>query len=226
MRGSVGDAVPMLAQVVEDNPGVSAFRAFLALASVEGDHERAQGMLEEFAAGGFALSPDNTWLTGMVEYAEAAIECRHARAAAGIFRELAPFADDVAFNGATCEGPVSHYLGGLAAVQGRYEEAESYFVQSATLCERMGAKFFGARTDLLWGRMRAERGDPGDTERPHVARSGPFGGGRSGVPHGAASCCGGDPRLEVSNSCGTEVVPASVGAPNAPYSGATIVSGA
>jgi len=164
MRGSAGDAVPMLAQVVDDNPGISAFRAFLALASVEGDVERAQGMLEEFAADGFALSPDNTWLSGMVEFAEAAIERRHARAAAGIFRELTPFPDVVAFNGATCEGPVSHYLGGLAAVQGRYDEAESYFVQSATLCERMGAKFFGARTDLLWGRMRAERGDPGDME--------------------------------------------------------------
>ena len=28
----------------------------------------------------------------------------------------------------------------------------------------MGARFFGARTDLLWGRMLAERGDPGDME--------------------------------------------------------------
>ena len=165
MRGSAGDAVSLVARVVEDNPGVPAFRAFLALASVEGDPGRTRELVEEFTAGGFALSPDNAWLDGMVEYAEAAIECRHVVAAEGILREIAPFADLVAFSSATCEGPVSHYLGGLAAVLGRYEEAGAYFVRSAALCEHMGARFFGARTDLLWGRMLAERDGPGDRER-------------------------------------------------------------
>jgi hypothetical protein len=33
------------------------------------------------------------------------------------------------------------------------------------LGERLGAKFFSARTDLLWGKMLADRHARGDTER-------------------------------------------------------------
>ena len=56
-------------------------------------------------------------------------------------------------------------LGGLATVLGRYDEADAYFAQSAAFSDRVGAKFFAARTDLLWGRMLAERRAPGDTEK-------------------------------------------------------------
>jgi hypothetical protein len=66
--------------------------------------------------------------------------------------------------GASALGPVSHYLGGLAAVLGRYDEADAYFAQSAAFSDRVSAKFFAARTDLSWGRMLAERRTPGDTQ--------------------------------------------------------------
>jgi hypothetical protein len=33
------------------------------------------------------------------------------------------------------------------------------------MCDSMGAKFFGAQTELLWGRMLVERAAPGDTDR-------------------------------------------------------------
>jgi hypothetical protein len=56
-------------------------------------------------------------------------------------------------------------LGGLATVLGRYDEAQAYFVQSAAMCDRIGARFFAARTDLSWGRMLAERRILGDTEK-------------------------------------------------------------
>ena len=57
------------------------------------------------------------------------------------------------------------HLGGLATVLGRYDEADAYFAQSAAMSDRMGAKFFAALTDLMWGRMLAERRAPGDTEK-------------------------------------------------------------
>ena len=59
-------------------------------------------------------------------------------------------------------GPVSYVLGGLAAVLGRYGEADIYFARSAAFCNRVGANFFAAATDLNWGRMLVEREDPGD----------------------------------------------------------------
>lgn len=68
---------------------------------------------------------------------------------------------------------MTHYLGGLATVLGRYDEAEAYFAHSADWCERLGAKFFAARTHLLWGRLLADRLAPGDADsaRRHLNTS-------------------------------------------------------
>jgi hypothetical protein len=63
---------------------------------------------------------------------------------------------------------VSHYLGGLAGVLGRYDEADAYFSQASAVSERLGAKFFTARTDLWWGIVLARRNRPGD---PDAARA-------------------------------------------------------
>ncbi len=61
--------------------------------------------------------------------------------------------------------PVSHYLGGLATVLGRYDEADAYFAHAAAFNDRADAKFFAARTNLSWAKMLAERQAPGDNER-------------------------------------------------------------
>ena len=61
--------------------------------------------------------------------------------------------------------PVSHYLGDLATVLGRYDQADAYFAHAAQFNHRAGAKFFTANTDLAWGKMLTERDAPGDRER-------------------------------------------------------------
>ena len=101
----------------------------------------------------------------MAYYAEAAIACRDPKYAGPLFDRLAPWADQCADPGLTVEGPVSHYLGGLATVLGRYDEADTYFAHAAAFNDRADAKFFAARTNLSWGTMLAERNAPGDTER-------------------------------------------------------------
>ena len=60
---------------------------------------------------------------------------------------------------------MSLFLGGLASVLGHYDAADAHFTQSAAMSDRIGAKFFAARTDLLWGRMLVDRGATGDTDR-------------------------------------------------------------
>jgi ATP/maltotriose-dependent transcriptional regulator MalT len=98
----------------------------------------------------------------MVDFAEAAIECRDPAHAGALFDQLEPWADQLPATGGSALVPVSHYLGGLATVLGRYDEADAYFARSEAMSVRMGAKFFAARTDLLWARMLVERGGPGD----------------------------------------------------------------
>ena len=67
--------------------------------------------------------------------------------------------------GPSVEGPVSLFLGGLASVLRRYDEADAYFTQSAQSSDRADAKYFAARTNLWWGIMLADRRDPGDVQK-------------------------------------------------------------
>ena len=99
-------------------------------------------------------------------YAEAAIHCGDPKYAGPLFDRLAPWADQsVASGSVTASGLVSHSLGGLATVLGRYDEADAYFERSAATSARMKAKFFVALTDLHWGSMLAERKAEGDAEK-------------------------------------------------------------
>ena len=100
----------------------------------------------------------------MVDYADAAVECGDPRYAEPLFELLAPWHAQLPATGASALPPVSHYLGGLASVLGRYDEADAFFTHSAAMSKRMGAKFFAARTDLWWGTLLARRNRPGDTD--------------------------------------------------------------
>ena len=82
-----------------------------------------------------------------------------------LFDRLAPWADQLPATGGSALAPVSHYLGGLATVLGRYDEAELCFAQSAAFCARVGATFFGVRTDLSLGKLLMQRRAPGDVQR-------------------------------------------------------------
>jgi hypothetical protein len=101
----------------------------------------------------------------MVGYADAAIECWDPKYAGPLFDRRRTMGRSVACTGTQIEGPISHYLGGLATVLGRNDEADTYFALAAAFSERTGAKFDAARTNLLWGRMLSERNAPGDVEK-------------------------------------------------------------
>ena len=166
-RGTMGELAPLLEQIVIDAPeAAGGYTAALAVAHVEaGRIEDARRLLEEFATGGFDLPLDASWLTGMAIYAEVAIACGDPDQAEPLFDRLAPWPDQMPASALSALDPVSHVLGGLATVLGRYDEADTYFTQAAAFNDRAGAKFFAARTNLTWGRMLAERNARGDTER-------------------------------------------------------------
>ena len=164
-RGTQSELAPLIEKMASETPDIprTFFISILAKAHVEGGRtDRAAELLAEFAAAGFELPLDQLWLTGMVDFAEAAIECRDPAYAGPLLARLEPWAAQLPATGASALGPVSHYLGGLATVLGHFSEADAYFARAAAMSQRMGAKFFAARTDLLWGRMLMQRGAPGD----------------------------------------------------------------
>ena len=185
--GTQHELVPLIEKMADETRDIprSFFLSVLAKAHVEGnDFAQASELLDEFAGMGYELPLDQLWLTGMVDFAEATIECNDRRHAAPLFEQLEPWSAQLPATGGSALSPVSHYLGGLTTVLGDFDRAECYFEQSADVCRKMGATFFAARTNLLWGRMLVSRGLPGDddrgrrllTEAHEVARSRSYGG--------------------------------------------------
>jgi class 3 adenylate cyclase/tetratricopeptide (TPR) repeat protein len=167
-RGTLDELIPLIEQAAAEAPDLAGvYTAVLAFAHAQVEQtEEARRLLEEFATARFDLPMDNTWLTGMLAYAEAAVHCGDPKFARPIFDLLAPWSDQWSTTGSTtAEGPVSRSLGGLATVLERYDEANSYFAHSAALSEQIGARFLTAEIDLEWGSMLVKRRAPGDAER-------------------------------------------------------------
>ena len=166
-RGTLGDLVEILKQIIVDAPDVGdAVAAALTLAHAEaGNLDEVREHLTAMSARNFESPMDATWLTAMVWLADAALALGDLAIVEEIFDLLAPWEDLWPSNGAECESPVCQYLGALASCLGRFDEAETYLAKAMSECERTGAKFFSARTNLFWGVMLSRRNGDGDLER-------------------------------------------------------------
>jgi class 3 adenylate cyclase/tetratricopeptide (TPR) repeat protein len=166
MRGTMGDLAPLLETMIETNPGLPTIRASLAMAYAQAQRlDDAARILGEFADTNYLLPQDTAWLNGMTEYADAAIICGDRRFAHSLYGILEPWFDQFSSaGGLTAEGPVCLYLGGLATVLGRYDEAEEHLLRAADLCERNGMQFYAALTDLRRGQLLLNRSLEDDAE--------------------------------------------------------------
>jgi len=167
LQGRGGEVADSLQQALEENPGLPTFGAALARALVQGGRwEEAATLLSVAAAERFSrLRADLLWTTGMAMYAEAAIQLNDHAAAVVLFEQLRPYSDQIAFTGATCEGAISHYLGALATVLGRYDEAEDFFAHADAWNAAADAPFMAARTHLERARLLLRRAGSGDAAR-------------------------------------------------------------
>jgi len=165
-QGRLGELVSLIASVAELNSAIPSYRAVLAAAHLDaGDNVSAGELVEAAAIDGFALPMDAAWLDGLVMYARPVIELHMSSAAKHLLDLLAPYHQQVPNDSLMCHEPVAMFLGGLATVLGRYEDAEVYFAGAADLNARGRMTFAEAHTDLLWGRMLLTRGRAGDAAR-------------------------------------------------------------
>ena len=165
-RGILEELIPLLEVEVDARPGLTAVSAGLAVAHAEaGAIEASRGLIEDAANPTWDEPLTGSWLVTMTLCSEVAILSRDSKLAGTLFARLLPWSDQVSAHGLTAEGPVSHYLGGLASVQGRFDEADALFGRANAFNARAGAKFFGARTNLQWGVLLAMRRAPGDSQK-------------------------------------------------------------
>ena len=171
-QGRMSEVVPMLEQAIAANPGVSLSTAALLLSFCETDrYSEAASLLSDATNNRFASVPEDVWwLSTLTMYAEAAVVLRSPVPAAALLDLLRPWHALIAFGKVTLEGPVSHYLGGLAGVLSRHRESEAYFAEAAAASERLGARFFSARTDLAAATMLASRPTATSTDRQEAQR--------------------------------------------------------
>jgi hypothetical protein len=78
---------------------------------------------------------------------------------------LQPYETQIPYIGASVTDSVAFYLGGLAAVLGRFDEAEGYFMQASVTNALFERRFCEAQTCLAWGRTLTRSGDGANLAR-------------------------------------------------------------
>ena len=189
-QGRLQEMSSLLAQIVDEHPRIASYQACLAASHLYGQEtdrsgeERARQLLTRAATDGFdRVLADSARFDAISVYAEVAAELEDHDAARQLADFIAPYVEQVPFQGITVHAPMSCYLGQLLTVLGRHEEAESSFREAMRLAARGGMRHAEAHVRLAWGRMLAARAEGDDLVRARellveagvAARAGSYG---------------------------------------------------
>ena len=153
--GRYTELMPLLDELVKANPGVIPFSLAWAIACAVADRRpEAQAVLDAGLAEGFTPSSDHFGLTTVVGYAVLALELEDQAAAQILYDALVPYAGQVAFNGATSQGPVVAYLGKLATLLDRYDLAEAHLHEALAITQQRTWRYHEATTLLALAQLQ------------------------------------------------------------------------
>jgi hypothetical protein len=144
---------------MEANPGVAPFRLAYAITCLSVDREdEAQAILRQGVDDQFTRVPvDWLWMTTVTGYAVLAVELQDVEAATQLYPILEPFAGEVAFSGVTSQGPISAYLGKLASVMSRHDDADAYLRRALDVTLAFGWRYHQATTLVALARSQQRR---------------------------------------------------------------------
>jgi hypothetical protein len=160
------ELMPLVEQAANDSPGDLPFRLAYAICSAEvGDVALAQEVLTGGRSTRFSEIPtNNVWMTTIIGYAVLAIELEDVTAAAELLPLIEPFVAEVAFNGATSQGPVAAYVGKLQSLLGRHDQAEDHLRDALTTTAAFGWEYHRATTLFALAQDRRRRDGALDAE--------------------------------------------------------------
>jgi class 3 adenylate cyclase len=166
-QGRSEEAEGPLLEAAATSPAQELFGSLVAHYFAEqGRMEDAGHHFDALARTDFSTVPTNQlWLTTMCCAAMVAARLGDGPRAGVLAGLLRPYADQVAGIPIDYLGPVTHFLGLLAATAGQFQEAEAHFADATRTAERVGAPLFLARTRLEWARTLLRRDSPGDADR-------------------------------------------------------------
>jgi tetratricopeptide (TPR) repeat protein len=166
-QGRLEEVEPAIADLVARlSAGVPGLVTMLGLIYCEtGRLEDARQLFEPLVSRSFELPGDYVWLPFNTLAAEVVRQLGDRSGAAVLYERLAPYPGLFPNMGGVSTGCTDYYLGMLAAVLGRYADAEEHFRDAADIYERIGAPAHLGRTFVEWARMLLARGEPGDADR-------------------------------------------------------------
>ena len=168
LRGGLEHVEPGIREIVDAYPARPVFPCVLVhLHARLGRVDEARWAFDELSAHrGAALPFDQEWLFGMSLLSETCVLLRDTTAAPVLYELLSPWhALNAADPPESFGGSVSRYLGLLAGLLGRHDDAAQHFEEALAMNERMGARPWLAYTQSDYARLLRERDAPGDRER-------------------------------------------------------------
>jgi hypothetical protein len=177
-QGRLDEMIDAIFAVVAAMPSMPAFRGGAAVAAIEtGREAEARAHFETLAADDFASFPrDAAWAGGMAQLARVCAALEDAPRAAVLYDLLLPDAERnlvIGFANVS-EGAASHFLGMLAATQGRDEEAARHFEAALLMNARMGARPALAHTQREYAKLCLRRHDGGRADELLAAAVGTY----------------------------------------------------
>jgi class 3 adenylate cyclase len=168
-QGRLGELEGQVKGFVEQNPELPAWRAGLAFLYAEtGKEKEAREELERLAEDDFrGLPVDANWLVSIGLITDTCALLHDDRYAPALYEMLRPYAGLCVTTGigVTCIGAASRYVGTLAALMGRWDEAEQHYNDALELNAKIGSPPWVALTQQWYSKMLLDRDGPGDREK-------------------------------------------------------------
>jgi len=164
-QGRLHELWPDVSGHAERFPWIPRWRDALAAADL-GDRAAARRELDTFGGDVGHLSRDGLWVLHLCALAEACVLAGDRRLAHQLYTALLPRAQDNAVSYTQQPfGPVALRLGQLAALLGRWRDAEEHFSTALARCELLGARAIRIRVLLEHAAALAARREPADRSR-------------------------------------------------------------
>lgn len=166
--GRVAEVEPILTKAIDAFPTYYPLRCALAGVHAQlGRDQQARAIFQAVAADGFEnIARNDEWLFAISTLADVAFRLGDADRGAVLYELLLPYSSRVAVSPPdVCLGSVSLFLGQLATLLGRLDEAERHCGYAVELNSRMGAGPWVARSEQAYARLLLRRGGAGDREK-------------------------------------------------------------
>ena len=168
VQGRTQEMEPIMRAMHEQHPDMTPWLVgLLAVAGDLGNPDEAEPFLERLAPDDFAsVRRDLFWLANISVISNACAQLGDLDRSAVLYELLLPYRDyNVVAAGVISYGSTGRFLGLLAAVLSRWDEAEAHFEHALVADERMGARLWLANTQYDFARMLLSRLGEGDHER-------------------------------------------------------------